>query len=194
MPSNLATRIQSQLEAEAPSNVTALPDRNRSRQKPAAVLASGAAISSSAVALMKKSGRPNNVAAEIVAAHMRRLPGSQPFDIVSSDRHVVEAWFTEHPVASPGIPDLAERGGTLLGGRVDIIGAEPVATLVYRYIARIVSLTALGPDQAILEQTIAGYGVRSWRDAEFTYVAVSDLAGEKLAMFERAFFAERTRP
>lgn len=194
MPSNLATRIQSQLDVEAPSNVTALPGRNLLRLKPAAVFASADAISSSAVALMKKFGQPNNVAAEIVAAHMRRLLTSQPFDMASSDRHAVEPWFAEHFVASPEIPDLAERGFTLLGGRADVIGPDPAATIVYQYGAHIVSLTALGPGQAIAEQTIAGYNVRSWRDAEFTYVAVSDLPGEELAMFERAFFAERTRP
>jgi anti-sigma factor RsiW len=36
--------------------------------------------------------------------------------------------------------------------------------------------------------------VRSWSDAEFTYVAVSDLPSPDLATFESAFSAESAVP
>src|SRR6266403_156322 len=57
-----------------------------------------------------------------------------------------------------------------------------------------VSLTTLPPGQSVSGQTIAGYNVRSWSDAQFTYVAVSDLASADLATFERAFSAASPVP
>ena len=77
----------------------------------------------------------------------------------------------------------------LLGGRVDVIGNRPVATIVYKHAAHTVSLTTLRPGQTVPEQTIAGYNVRSWSDGNFTYVAVCDLPSADLAVFERAFAA-----
>ena len=92
------------------------------------------------------------------------------------------------------MPDLAAQGFALLGGRVDVIGHDPVATIVYKHAAHTVSLTTLRPGQAVPEQTIAGYNVRSWSDGNFTYVAVCDLPGADLAAFERAFSAASPAP
>jgi anti-sigma factor RsiW len=76
-----------------------------------------------------------------------------------------------------------------VGGRVDVVGHNPVATIVYKHAAHTVSLTTLPPGQPVSDQSIAGYNVRSWSDAQFTYIAVSDLASADLASFERAFSA-----
>jgi anti-sigma factor RsiW len=75
----------------------------------------------------------------------------------------------------------------LVGGRVDVVGRDPVATIVYKHAAHTISLTTLPAGQSVSGQTIAGYNVRSWSDAQFTYIAVSDLASADLATFERAF-------
>jgi anti-sigma factor RsiW len=74
---------------------------------------------------------------------------------------------------------------------VDVVGQTPVATLVYKHAAHLVSLTALQPGQSVAPETIAGYNVRSWSNSNFTYVAVSDLAADDLATFERAFSEAR---
>jgi hypothetical protein len=44
------------------------------------------------------------------------------------------------------------------------------------------------------DQTISGYNVKSWSDADFTYVAVSDLPSADLASFERAFSSAAPTP
>jgi anti-sigma factor RsiW len=87
------------------------------------------------------------------------------------------------------VVDLAAQGFMLVGGRVDVVGHVPVATIVYKHAAHTVSLTTLRPGQSVSDQAIAGYNVRSWGDAEFTYIAVSDLPSADLATFERAFSA-----
>jgi anti-sigma factor RsiW len=194
MPSSLQARIQSKLDAERPSNVTALRRRSWSFQALAAAAVFGAVISSAFMMTIEQYDQRENVASQVVAGHIRSLLAPQPFDIASSDRHTVKPWFTARLPASPQVPDLAAQGFALLGGRVDVVGHDPVATIVYKHAAHAVSLTTLRPGQSVSEQTIAGYNVRSWSDGDFTYIAVSDLPSTDLATFERAFSAGPPAP
>ena len=194
MPPGLQARIQSRLDAERPSNVTVLRQRSWSFQALAAAAVFGAVVSSAVMMTIERDGQREEVASEVVAGHIRGLLAPQPFDIASSDRHTVKPWFTARLPESPRVPDLTAQGFALLGGRVDVIGRDPVATIVYKHAAHTVSLTTLRPGQSVPEQAIAGYNVRSWSDAHFTYVAVSDLPSADLATFERVFSAEAPVP
>jgi anti-sigma factor RsiW len=189
VPAGLRARIQSTLDAERPSRSGALRQRSWSFQALAAAAVFGAVIASSVTMTIGRFDQRENVASEVVAGHIRSLLAPQPYDIASSDRHTVKPWFTAHLPESPQVPDLAAQGFVLLGGRVDVIGRDPVATIVYKHAAHTVSLTTLRPGQSVSEQAIAGYNVRSWSDADFTYVAVSDLPAADLATFERVFSA-----
>jgi anti-sigma factor RsiW len=194
VPLGLQARIQSRLDTERPSNVTVLRRRSWSFQALAAAAVFGAVIASSVMMTMEQYGQRENVASQVVAGHIRSLLAPQPFDIASSDRHTVKPWFTGRLPESPQVPNLAAQGFALLGGRVDVVGHDPVATIVYKHAAHTVSLTTLRPDQTVSEQTIAGYNVRSWGDPNFTYVAVSDLPSADLEAFERAFSAATPAP
>jgi len=199
VPSGLQARIQSALDAERPGQAERPGKANRSVQvgRPrqrgwsfqalAAAAVFGAVISSSVMVTMERYDPHQDVAREVVAGHIRGLLAPQPFDVASSDRHTVKPWFTSHLPESPQVPDLAARGFVLMGGRVDVVGHDPVATIVYKHAKHTVSLTTLPPGQSVSDQTIAGYNVRSWSDAEFTYIAVSDISSDDLASFERAF-------
>jgi anti-sigma factor RsiW len=189
VPSDLKARVQARLDAERPNNVTVLRRRNWSFQALAASAVFGAVISGSVMKTIERAGQSDAIASEVVAGHIRGLLAPQPFDIASSDRHTVKPWFTSRLPESPQVPDLAARGFALLGGRVDVIGDSPVATIVYKHAAHTVSLTTLRAGKTVPEQTIAGYNVRSWSDANFTYVAVCDLPSVDLAAFESAFSA-----
>jgi anti-sigma factor RsiW len=194
LPPSLQARIQSRLDAERPSNVTVLRPRSWSFQALAAAAVFGAVISSSVMMTIERYDQRESVASQTVAGHIRGLLAPQPFDIASSDRHTVKPWFTARLPASPQVPDLAAQGFALLGGRVDVIGHDPVATIVYKHAAHTVSLTTLRPGQSVSEQTIAGYNVRSWSDADFSYIAVSDLPSADLATFQRVFSAAAPAP
>jgi anti-sigma factor RsiW len=202
VPSDLQARIQARLKAEQASteratnvsNVTVLRRRNWSFQALAASALIGAVISGSVIKTVDRVGQGDTVASEVVAGHIRGLLAPQPFDIASSDRHTVKPWFTSRLPESPQVPDLAEQGFVLLGGRVDVIENRPVATIVYKHAAHTVSLTTLKPGQSVPDQSIAGYNVRSWSDANFTYVAVCDLPSADLAVFERVFSAAAPAP
>ena len=194
VPEGLQARIQSRLDAERPSNVRILRQRSWSFQALAAAAVFGAVLSSSVMMTIENFGQREDVANQVVAGHIRSLLAPQPFDIASSDRHTVKPWFTARLPESPQVPDLARQGFALLGGRVDVIGHDPVATIVYKHAAHTVSLTTLPHGQSVPEETIAGYNVRSWSDGDFTYVAVSDLPSADLAAFERAFSAAVPAP
>jgi anti-sigma factor RsiW len=201
MPSDLQARIQARLNVERTndvgnSNVTVLrrPARRWSFQALAASAILGAVISGAVIKTIDQFGQDDTVASEVVAGHIRGLMAPQPFDIASSDRHTVKPWFTSRLPESPQVPDLASQGFALLGGRVDVIDNRPVATIVYKHAAHTVSLTTLRVGQSVPDQTIAGYNVRSWSDANFTYVAVSDLPSADLDVFERAFSAAAPAP
>jgi anti-sigma factor RsiW len=194
VPAGLQARIQSRLDAERPSNVRMLRQRSWSFQALAAAAVFGAVLSSSVMMTIENFGQQEDVTNQVVAGHIRSLLAPQPFDIASSDRHTVKPWFTARLPESPQVPDLAQQGFALLGGRVDVVGHDPVATIVYKHAAHSVSLTTLPPGQSVPAQTIAGYNVRSWSDGDFTYVAVSDLPSADLATFERAFSAAAPAP
>jgi anti-sigma factor RsiW len=206
LPAGLQARIQATLDAERPAQVTSrgtgegtskvsvLRQRSRSFQALAAAAVFGAVISSSVMMTIGHFEQREEVAGQVVAGHIRSLLAPQPFDVASSDRHTVKPWFTARLPESPQVPDLAAQGFTLLGGRVDVIGHDPVATIVYKHAAHTVSLTTLRSGQSVSEQAIAGYNVRSWSDTDFTYVAVSDMPAADLATFEHAFSTAAPAP
>jgi anti-sigma factor RsiW len=199
VPAGLQARIQAALDADRPGQMDrpvqlGRPDRaGRPRQRSwsfqalAAAAVFGAVISSSVMLTMERYDLRDDVARQVVAGHIRGQLASQPFDVASSDRHTVKPWFTSRLPESPQVPDLAAQGFVLVGGRVDVVGHDPVATIVYKHAKHTVSLTTLPRGQSVSDQAIAGYNVRSWSDAAFTYVAVSDIPSEDLASFERAF-------
>jgi anti-sigma factor RsiW len=193
-PAGLQARILSTLDAERPSRIKALRQRSWSFQALAAAAVFGAVISSSVMMAIGHFDQREEVAGQVVAGHIRSLLAPQPFDVASSDRHTVKPWFTARLPESPEVPDLATQGFALLGGRVDVIGHDPVATIVYKHAAHTVSLTTLRPGQSVSDQAVAGYNVRSWSDADFTYIAVSDLPAADLATFERVFCAGPSTP
>jgi anti-sigma factor RsiW len=198
LPPGLRDRIQSAIDAERPMPVVDSRPGPRQRswsfQALAAAAVFGAVIASSVMLTFERYDQREQIAGEVVAGHIRSLMAPQPFDIASSDRHTVKPWFTSRLPVSPQVPDLAAQGFALLGGRVDVVGHDPVATIVYKHAAHTLSLTTLRSGQSVSEQAIAGYNVRSWSDADFTYVAVSDLPVADLATFERLFAAASPAP
>jgi anti-sigma factor RsiW len=193
MPPGLQARINSALDADRPgqagrpAQAGRLTRRSWSFQALAAAAVFGAVISSSVMLTIERYDQREDVARQIVAGHIRSLLAPQPFDVASSDRHTVKPWFTSRLPVSPQVPDLAAQGFMLVGGRVDVVGHDPVATIVYKHAAHTISLMTLPAGQSVSDQSIAGYNVRSWSDGQFTYIAVSDLASADLAIFERAF-------
>jgi anti-sigma factor RsiW len=163
-------------------------DRARSWQAMAAVVRVGAVLGAAAVATFQRLG-DRNTASFVVTNHIRGLLAPQPFDIASTDRHTIKPWFTSRLPESPPIVDLGAAGYVLVGGRVDVMNQMPTATVVYRHGGHTVSLTAVRGVPPLSNAGIAGYNVISWREGEFTYIAVADLPEADLEAFKLAFLA-----
>ena len=137
-----------------------------------------------------------SVAEVVVASHMRALMASETVDVVSSDRHVVKPWFNGKLPWSPRVVNLAAQGFPLVGGRIDVIGLTPVATLVYRARLHVISVTALplADRHAASPGAVNGYNIVEWTDGRVAYWAVSDLAAPELEAFAKAFRAGDAEP
>jgi anti-sigma factor RsiW len=147
----------------------------------------------------------NDVARNLVSDFARGQIAGQPFDVASSDRHTVKPWFADRTTVSASIVDLAADGFPLAGGRIAVVDRVPAPTLVYRHNEHLVAVTelplGLGESRAATAiETIDGYHVARWADANLAYVAVSDMDERALAEFVEAFrhgggpATEPTRP
>ena len=137
--------------------------------------------------------RSGEVAQHLVSDFARAAIAGQPFDVASSDRHTVKPWLADHTTVSASIVDLAAQGFPLVGGRVAVVDRIPAPTLVYRHNEHLVAVTELPLDASGARggaggvETIDGYHVARWRDANLAYVAVSDMDETALAEFVAAF-------
>jgi anti-sigma factor RsiW len=165
----------------------------RSWRAIAAAMLIGAVLGAGAMTALVRPDQGRETTSLVVTNHIRGLLAPQPFDIASSDRHEIKPWFTSRLPESPQIVDLGGDGFSLLGGRVDVLREQPVATVVYRHGGHTISLTTLRGSPAISGGSIAGYSVTTWREGEFTYVAVADLPDADLERFKRAFLAALSR-
>lgn len=138
-----------------------------------------------AVYVAQDSNQTAMVENEIIAAHLRALIAPQPFDIASSENHVVKPWFNGKTTIAPTAPDFAAQGFPLAGGRVDVIGGKPVPAMIYKRRQHTISVTvtASTSGNATAPHGIEGTNVRSWTDGGLTYWAVSDLNPGELSSF-----------
>ena len=138
-------------------------------------------------------GALGDVAQNLVSDFARAAIAGQPFDVASSDRHTVKPWLAGRTTVSASIVDLAPEGFPLAGGRVAIVDRIPGADARlppqrapcrrHRTAARRSGRRA--PASAI--ETIDGYHVARWSDANLAYVAVSDMDEKAFADFVAAF-------
>jgi anti-sigma factor RsiW len=200
-PQNLADRIAALAPAPAPVTTVVpfapAPVRRSgwSGQRVLALAASVAAagfILGTGVTTLRMQGAVPGVAEGLVSDFARAEIAGQPFDVASSDRHTVKPWLAGRTTVSAAIADLAEQGFPLAGGRVAIVDRIPAPTLVYRHNEHFAAVTELPPGVRGAEagapvETIDGYHVARWADANLAYVAVSDMDEKTLAEFVEAF-------
>jgi anti-sigma factor RsiW len=138
---------------------------------------------------------PASIEEMLVLDHMRALLAPQPVDIPSTDRHEVKPWFNARLALSPSIAELGDEGYAFLGGRIDVVGGAPAATLVYRLRNHLISVTALpaasGPAPTF---SLRGFRVARWQDGDLAYWAVSDVPQPDLEAFSRAYRAKLAMP
>jgi anti-sigma factor RsiW len=145
---------------------------------------SGAAVAALAMFMILPS-RPST-SELLVDSHVRALQSpSHLLDIVSTEHHVVRPWFAGQLPFAPPVKDLALLGYPLQGARIDVIGGQPVAVLVYRAGRHSVDLF-VWPDsrQSPVEPRAArGFNLKRWSANGMSVWAVTDLNSHELDAF-----------
>lgn len=128
------------------------------------------------------------VADAVVGDHVRALREARLFDVQSSDQHTVKPWFLGKLDFSPPVDDLSSIGFPLVGGRLDRVRGQFVATLVYQRRRHPISLY-IWPvaDGAVADavRSVRGFQVRHWTRNGMSFWAVSDLNDAELSEFVR---------
>jgi anti-sigma factor RsiW len=190
-PAALRARIEAALpQRAARAGASVLPFRPSRRLFfsgfGAGAVLSGALAASLMLAVFRND-QDQAIANDVVSAHIRSLQANHLMDVETSDQHTVKPWFDGKVDVAPPVIDLTAEGFTLLGGRLDYIDGEPVASVVYRRRKHIINLFVaqhLGAAHAaVTARTVQGYNVLHWSEQRLEFWAVSDLDGEELREF-----------
>jgi anti-sigma factor RsiW len=190
-PASLRARIERTLPAFSGRVVDARLAFRPTRRSFFGGVATGALMSGAlAATLMLTVFNPDQVsivADEVVSAHIRSLQLGHLMDVETSDQHTVKPWFDGKVGVAPPVIDLTAQGFTLLGGRLDYIDGQAVASVVYRRRKHIINLFVAqrlgGEHTLIAPKVVQGYNVRQWSDRGLDYWAVSDLDPTELGEF-----------
>ncbi|MEX3906332.1 anti-sigma factor [Paraburkholderia sp. BR14319] len=124
---------------------------------------------------------------DLVSSHVRAQISGRDIDVISTDRHTVKPWFNGRIDYAPPVFDLAQQGFALAGGRLDYVGRERVAVLVYHHGKHVIDVYVFPPGAngpavsgAVPQSSSEGYALLRWQAAGMTLWAVSDAGADAL--------------
>jgi len=126
-----------------------------------------------------------DVAVEAVTTHVRATLNDHLIEVASSDQHTVKPWLSARLDYSPPVHDLASEGFALIGGRLDTLDKQRVATLVYRYRLHTIDVF-VRPELAHAPsalRTVRGFNVAHATGSGMDWLAVSDVSADVLTAF-----------
>ena len=130
---------------------------------------------------------------QLVQSHVRSLLVGHLVDIQTSNRHVVKPWFNGKVDFAPAVPELADQGFPLVGGRLDYIDNHEVAAIVYRRHLHVINLFVRPAHSLSLPGEVVtrheGYSLVRWTAGGLEYWAVSDVETGDLRLFRQAYLA-----
>ena len=186
LPPGLESRVRARLAAEiSPARGSSWP-RPRVWMAQAAALVVVAGLSSLVSWQLGESrARHTILQRDVVSAHARSLLQESTVQVASSQSHTVKPWFNGRIEFAPSVKDLTDRGFPLIGGRVDFVGGQRVATLVYKRRLHVINVfmwpAADGASPGPMPTAVQGYNTVSWAAGGLTYWAISDLNARELA-------------
>jgi anti-sigma factor RsiW len=127
---------------------------------------------------------------QAVLRHSYSLSTDHLVDVASPKPAVVKPWLTARLDFAPPVVGSPASGYSLLGGRVDVLQDRSVATLVYKHDKDVVTLFCWPPKREHLsksDQSIEGYRVSTWSNAQCNYILVSKLSNRAMDEFADSF-------
>ncbi len=141
--------------------------------------------------LLVQPSQQSGLEQQLISSHVRSLQPGHLTDVETTNQHIVKPWFNGKIDFAPPVPELADQGFPLAGGRLDSIDGRTVAAIVYHRRLHTVNLFvwpgASGHDRTSTEE---GFAVTEWGDNGLRFAAVSDIRSAELAQFERLFRAQ----
>jgi mycothiol system anti-sigma-R factor len=184
-PPELRSRIRSTLRKESKANYEWFFAYGRQLACAAALVVLGCALSWTWLSLSPR--KDNQLITDAISNHARSLMVSHLVDCVSNDEHTVRPWFNGKLDYSPPVPDLAQAGFALKGGRIDILDRRPVAALVYEHGKHVINLFIWPAGDRKIDvnlQSQRGYHFCAGNISGFNYFCISDVNGPDLEAFE----------
>jgi anti-sigma factor RsiW len=125
---------------------------------------------------------------QLISSHVRSLQPGHLTDVQTTNQHVVKPWFNGKIDFAPPVPELADKGFPLAGGRLDSIDGNTVAAIVYHRRLHTVNLF-VWRDKAGQERTKVdhGFALAEWSDDGLNFAAVSDIPAGELRQFETLY-------
>lgn len=182
----LHARILASLEAAATPGQPHSGESGRWRTRSfwaGAMAGLGASAVAAAAAFMFLTAEFNrSVVDDLLVAHLRSFEPAHLIGVASTDRHTVKPWFAGRADVSPAVADYAAQGYRLLGGRVDPVGRQRAAVLVYQHGAHVINVFSWADDwrPAPRDMTRNGYHLAFWKVGNLQYCAVSDMGWDEM--------------
>jgi anti-sigma factor RsiW len=129
--------------------------------------------------------QPARITAELIDAHVRSLQAGHLTDVLSTDQHPVKPWFDGKLDFIPPVADYSEQGLLLVGGRLDVIGGQKVAALVYSRNKHLINLFVwpYREDEPGFGSSGSrqGYNWATWQSGEMRFCLISDATPSDIA-------------
>jgi anti-sigma factor RsiW len=125
---------------------------------------------------------------ELVSSHVRSLQPGHLTDVQTTNQHIVKQWFNGRIDFSPPVPELADQGFPLIGGRLDSINGKSVPAIVYKRRLHTVNVF-VWPEKDSSERALVkdGFALREWSRNGLRFAAISDIPAPELQQFETLF-------
>ena len=165
-----------------------LRDRHRAARWLAPAVAGALAASVAMVAFVGPLQQQSALDSQLVSSHVRSLQPGHLTDVQTTNQHIVKPWFNGKIDFAPPVPELADQGFPLAGGRLDSIDGKTVAAIVYHRRLHTVNLfvwggKAIGGRRSVEE----GFAIDEWSEDELNFAAVSDIPAQELRQFEALY-------
>ena len=127
---------------------------------------------------------------ELVSSHVRSLQPGHLTDVQTTNQHIVKPWFNGRIDFAPPVPELADKGFPLVGGRLDSIDGKTVAAIVYKRRLHTVNLYVWPAKESVERSFVKdGFAGREWTRSGLRFSAISDIPATELEQFEQIFVA-----
>jgi mycothiol system anti-sigma-R factor len=194
-PANLRDRLKLAIRSEA-GEMEAEPKSGfftawRKRPMAFSGLAASLLLIIGSLFLIFPSGASRGQVDELIGSHVRSLEADHLLDVASTDQHTVKPWFAGKLDFSPPVLDLAAEGYPLIGGRLDYLGQQKVAALIYRRNKHVINLFIWPGEGASQTQTGRGINLIRFECKGMICWAVSDLNAGELQQFADLFKAQK---